>query len=80
VYTARSRSPASNASLVLSRDRGRPSSLRRPDGEAGSLGLTPRLLLGDSRSVVERVTAEVGIDRAPAEVYPEDKVAEVQRL
>lgn len=45
-----------------------------------SLGLTPVLLTGDRRDVADRVAAEVGIDRVLAEVFPQDKVAEVKRL
>jgi Cu+-exporting ATPase len=44
------------------------------------LGLTPVLLTGDAREAAARVAAEVGIERVLAEVYPEDKVAEVKRL
>jgi Cu+-exporting ATPase len=44
------------------------------------LGLTPVLLTGDALETAERVAREVGIDRVLAEVYPEDKVAEVARL
>jgi Cu+-exporting ATPase len=44
------------------------------------LGLTPVLLTGDGRVTAERVAREVGIERVVAEVYPEDKVAEVRRL
>jgi P-type Cu+ transporter len=45
-----------------------------------ALGLTPVLLTGDRREVAERVAREVGIERVLAEVYPEEKAAEVQRL
>jgi Cu+-exporting ATPase len=45
-----------------------------------ALGLTPVLLTGDSRSAAEQVAAEVGIERVLAEVYPDDKVAEIERL
>ena len=48
--------------------------------ELGRLGLTPVLLTGDSRETAERVAREVGIEHVLAEVYPEDKVAEVRRL
>jgi Cu+-exporting ATPase len=44
------------------------------------LGLTPLLLTGDSAAAAEEVGAEVGIDRVLAEVYPDDKIAEVRRL
>ncbi len=44
------------------------------------LGLTPILLTGDSAATAQRVAQEVGIERVLAEVYPEDKVAEVRRL
>jgi len=48
--------------------------------ELKQLGLTPVLLTGDSRATAERVAAEVGIERVLAEVYPDDKVAEIKRL
>ncbi len=48
--------------------------------ELKRLGLTPVLLTGDNRETAERVAQEVGIERVVAEVYPEDKVAEVRRL
>jgi len=48
--------------------------------ELGRLGLTPVLLTGDSRETAERVARDVGIEHVLAEVYPEDKVAEVRRL
>jgi Cu+-exporting ATPase len=44
------------------------------------LGLTPMLLTGDARETAERVASEVGIERVLAEVYPDDKAAEVRRL
>jgi Cu+-exporting ATPase len=45
-----------------------------------ALELTPVLLSGDSRETAERVAHEVGIERVLAEVYPDDKVREIQRL
>ena len=48
--------------------------------ELKELGLTPVLLTGDTRTTAERVAAEVGVDRVLADVYPDDKVAEVRRL
>jgi len=48
--------------------------------ELKRLGLTPVLLTGDNEETAIRVAAEVGIERVLAEVYPEDKVAEVKRL
>ena len=48
--------------------------------ELKGLGLTPVLLTGDARPTAQRIADEVGIERVLAEVYPEDKVAEVRRL
>ena len=48
--------------------------------ELERLGLVPVLLTGDARATAERVAAEVGIERVLADVYPQDKVAEVRRL
>jgi P-type Cu+ transporter len=48
--------------------------------ELQDLGLIPVLVTGDSREVAELVAAEVGIAHVLAEVYPDDKIAEVKRL
>jgi P-type Cu+ transporter len=48
--------------------------------ELKRLGLTPVLLTGDNRATAEQVALEVGIERVLAEVYPQDKVAEIVRL
>ena len=49
-------------------------------GQLKALGLTPVLLTGDNKRTAQRVAAEVGIESVLAEVYPEDKVAEITRL
>jgi Cu+-exporting ATPase len=48
--------------------------------ELKRLGLTPVLLTGDTSANAQQIAAEVGIERVLADVYPEDKVAEVRRL
>ena len=66
------------ASLIV-RDTVRPTS-----GDAivelRELGLTPVLLTGDREETARRIAEEVGIERVLAEVYPEEKVAEIRRL
>jgi Cu+-exporting ATPase len=44
------------------------------------LGLTPVLLTGDRGETARQIAAEVGIERVLAEVYPDEKVAEIRRL
>ena len=48
--------------------------------ELKRLGLTPVLLTGDARETAEAVAGHVGIECVVAEVYPEDKAAEIRRL
>ena len=45
-----------------------------------AIGVTPVLLSGDRREVAEAVAAELGIETVRAEVPPEGKLAEVERL
>ncbi len=66
------------ATLVV-RDTVRPTSAEAIS-ELKELGLKPVLLTGDNAATARRVADAVGIERVLAEVYPEDKVAEVKRL
>lgn len=67
------------AGTITVEDTVKPTS-RQAVTELERLGLTPVLLTGDARETAERVAGEVGIGRVVAEVYPEDKIAEVRRL
>ena len=66
------------ATLVV-RDTVKPTSVEAI-ADLKRLGLKPVLLTGDTRESAERVGREVGIEHVLAEVYPEEKVAEVRRL
>jgi Cu+-exporting ATPase len=48
--------------------------------ELEALGLTTVLLTGDREETARSIAEEVGIARVRAEVYPDEKVAEVRRL
>jgi Cu+-exporting ATPase len=48
--------------------------------ELKQLGLTPVLLTGDNERAASSIAAEVGIDEVRAEVLPDGKAAEVERL
>jgi Cu+-exporting ATPase len=45
-----------------------------------ALGLEPVLLTGDRADTAQAIADEVGIERVLAEVFPDDKVAEIRRL
>ena len=64
---------------LIVRDTSKPTSAEAVR-ELRELGLTPVLLTGDARATAEQIAREVGIERVLADVYPEDKVAEVRRL
>ena len=66
------------ATLVVA-DTARPTS-REAVAELRALGLTPVLLTGDRTETARAVAAEVGIENVVAEVFPDDKAAEVRRL
>jgi Cu+-exporting ATPase len=69
---------APRATLAV-RDTVKPTSAQAV-AELKGLGLTPVLLTGDARATAEHVAREVGIDRVLAEVLPDGKAAEVERL
>jgi heavy metal translocating P-type ATPase len=45
-----------------------------------AMGLETALVTGDRRATAEAIGAAAGVDRVHAEVYPEDKIAEVEQL
>jgi Cu+-exporting ATPase len=66
------------ATLVVA-DTVRPTSAEAV-AELRALGLTPVLLTGDRAETAQAVATKVGIERVVAEVFPDDKAAEVRRL
>ena len=70
-----------DAGVIAVRDTVKPTSAEAVAG-LKALGLTPWLLTGDNAGAARVVAAEVGIDPANviAEVMPEDKVTEIERL
>ena len=56
------------------------SSSKEAVAELKRLGLTPVLLTGDNMRAARAIGAEVGIDEIRAEVLPDGKAAEVERL
>src|ERR671913_840976 len=53
---------------------------REAVGRLHALGLEVAMLTGDNRRTAEAIARELGIDRVVAQVRPEDKSAEVERL
>ena len=60
-------------------DEVRPESVQAVE-ELHRLGVEVAMITGDARQVAESVAAELGIDRVLAEVLPEDKHSEVEKL
>ena len=64
---------------LVARDTIKPTSVKAVQ-ELRQLGLTPVLLTGDNADTAQHIAAEVGIERVLAEVLPDEKAAEVERL
>jgi Cu2+-exporting ATPase len=67
------------AGALALEDEIRPESRQAVD-ELHSLGVRIALITGDARQVAEAVASELGIDQVLAEVLPEDKHHEVEKL
>ena len=65
--------------VVAVADTLRPNAARAVAG-VERLGLDTVLLTGDTRRAAEAIASEAGVGRVVAEVHPEDKVAEIERL
>jgi Cu+-exporting ATPase len=68
-----------DVATIVVRDTVKPTSAEGV-GALRKLDLTPVLLTGDRADTANVIAAEVGIDRVLAEVYPDEKVAEIRRL
>jgi heavy metal translocating P-type ATPase len=67
------------AGLIGLRDEIKPGA-RKAVARLHALGLDPTMITGDRRATAEAIARDIGIDHVLAEVYPQDKVAEVARL
>ena len=67
------------AALLAIADKTRPTA-RAAVAELRARGLRPVMLTGDSEATARRIAAELGIDEVIAEVLPDGKAAEVERL
>jgi Cu2+-exporting ATPase len=76
VYVAVDGTPAA---LLAVADRARPSAAAAI-ADLRRLGLRPVMLTGDMATTARRIAAELGIDEVLAEVLPDGKAAEVERL
>ena len=76
VYVAVDGAPAA---LLAIADRTRPSAAAAV-ADLRRLGLRPVMLTGDTAATAQRIAAELGIDEVLAEVLPEGKAAEVEKL
>jgi len=71
--------PLTATGVLVVADRVKPTSAQAV-ATLDAMGLEVALLTGDHRRTAEAVAAEVGIHRVIADVLPEDKAAEIERL